>query len=61
MIGTPGIQVADLFAWSRTRIDTKRETDRFYGPAGMLCHPLFADHYVFDRAKIDTYPPYVIM
>jgi len=58
---TPGIQVADLFAWARTRIDTRRPGDRFYGPAGLLCHPTSADHWVFDRAKMETYPPYRIM
>ena len=58
---TPGIQVADQFAWARTRIDTRRPGDRFYGPAGLLCHPTSADHWVFDRAKMETYPPYRIM
>ena len=58
---TPGVQVADLFAWARTHVDRERMQDRFYGPALMLCHPSQADHWDFDRAKIQTYPPYVIM
>lgn len=58
---TPGIQVADLFAWARTRIDTHRPGARYVGMAGHLCHPSSADHYIFDRAKIKTYPPYAIM
>lgn len=58
---TPGIQVADLFAWSRTHVDRGRTTDRFWGPALMLCHPSNADHWIFDRAKIATYPPYAII
>ena len=58
---TPGIQVADLFAWSRTHVDRGRQKDRFFGPALMLCHPSNADHWEFDRAKIATFPPYVIM
>jgi hypothetical protein len=61
MSTTPGIQVADLFAWARIRIDTRGPGDRFYGPAGLLCHPASADHWVFDRAKMETYPPYSIM
>ena len=58
---TPGIQVADLFAWSRTHVDRGRQADRFWGPALMLCHPSHADHWIFDRDKISTYPPYAIM
>jgi hypothetical protein len=58
---TPGIQVADLFAWARTHVDRARPLDRFYGAALLLCHPSNADHYVFDRAKIETYPPYAMM
>jgi hypothetical protein len=60
MKATPGIQVADLFAWSRTRID-KKFPDKFYGPALRLCHPTGADHYIFDRAKLLTYPRFAIM
>src|SRR5262249_30350295 len=55
---TPGVQVADLFAWSRTRVDTQ-DDDKYFGAAGLLCHPSSADHYIFDRDKIRTYPPYV--
>jgi len=58
---TPGVQVADLFAWARTHVDWARPKDRFYGPALMLCHESSADHWEFDRAKIQTYPPYAIM
>jgi hypothetical protein len=57
---TPGIQVADLFAWSRTRID-KKFPDKCYGPALRLCHPISADHYIFDRATLLTYPLFAIM
>jgi hypothetical protein len=58
---TPGVQVADLFAWARTHVDRDRPLDRFYGPALLLCHPSSADHYLIDRKKIETYPPYAIM
>jgi hypothetical protein len=58
---TPGIQVADLFAWSRTHVDRGRSKDRFLGSALSLCHPSMADHWVFDREKIRTYPRYAIM
>jgi hypothetical protein len=57
---TPAVQVADLFAWARTHVDQERSNDRFYGPALQLCHPSNADHWEFDRAKIQTYPPYWI-
>jgi hypothetical protein len=58
---TPGIQVADMFAWARTHVDRQRSNSRFWGPALMLCHPSNAEHRIFDRAKIQTYPPYAIM
>lgn len=49
---TPGIQVADMFAWSRTHVNKQRPNDRFFGSALMLCHPSEADHWYFDREKL---------
>lgn len=55
---TPRVQVADMVAWSRNRVE-KQTNDKFFAIASLIIHS--ADNYSFDRAKLETYPPFAIM
>ena len=55
---TPPVQVADMVAWSRNRVE-KQTNDKFFAIASLIIHS--ADNYSFDRAKLETYPPFAIM
>jgi hypothetical protein len=55
---TPPMQVADMVAWSRNRVE-KKTFDQFFALASLIIHS--ADNWSFDRAKLETYPLYAIM
>jgi len=57
---TPGVQVADLFAWARNRVEMNTG-DKWYAIARLILHAAPDHHFSFDRQKISTYPPYAIM
>ena len=56
MRSTPGVQVADVFAWTRNRREAKSNDDFYVMSLGLMNS--LGQHFAFDRAKLETYPPF---